>query len=136
MIDLLLTLLYIPELDKPNPTPKEKAKYEVLTLKREGLTQLGRLTTTTCRAKMTTVGECTPFVVATFNTMESGSEFTICFKTDRTYTQILNADEDIRLVHLNGFFYIMGETINVGYDGSRGVRASTLVTITDCNPKN
>ena len=134
MIGLLLTLLYFPELDNPNLTLEDKAKYEVLTLRREGLIQLGRLKTTTCRDKMTTLGECSPFVVATFETMESGTEFTTCFKSDRAYTKILNADEDIRLVRLNGFFYIMGETTNVGYNGGRGVRASTLIKITDCNP--
>lgn len=134
MISLLLSLVWYPELDGPNVTLEQKAKYERLTLKREGLTQLGQLKTTTCRDEITTSGDCPSYEIATFESMESGFEFKTCFIPNDGYNNILLADEDIRLVHFGGFFYIVGETVNVGFNGSRGVLASTLIKITDCNP--
>ena len=56
-------------------------------------------------------------------------------KQNNGYYNIVCADEDIRLVKLNGYFYIAGETINVGLGGKRGVKASTLIEITDCSSK-
>lgn len=138
MIGIIATLLYFPELDNnPNPTREDKAKYEILSYDREGLTQLGRLTTTTCRTEMTTTASCPSYEVAKFKSLDSDSEFTICFESNEAFNGILRADQDIRLAHFNGYFYVLGEpTYAYGNRvSSNGPLASALIKITDCNPQ-
>jgi hypothetical protein len=135
VIGVIFTLINGPWIGDPNLNARQRAELERITYERPDVIQLGKLNTTYCGKSMTTAGECLSDEIATFTTTESETEFTICFKQNESYNDILRADEDIRLVKLNGYFYIAGETINVGLGGKRGVKASTLIEITDCSSK-